>query len=110
MNLRNIELPLEAIKTFCDRWLVAELALFGSVLRDDFRLDSDIDVMVSFLPDAHPTLFTLVEMQEELQHLFKREVDLVTRSGIENSRNPYRREAILSTAKVIYEQGHSVSI
>lgn len=86
-----------AIYLQVDRWRVAELALFGSVLRDDFRLDNDIDVMVSFLPDAHPTLF-------------KCEVDLITCSGIENSRNPYRREEILSTTKVIYEQGHSVSV
>ncbi|NDJ19748.1 nucleotidyltransferase [Myxacorys almedinensis A] len=101
---------MDQVKAFCDRWQVAEFALFGSVLRDDFRADSDIDVMVSFLPDAHPTLFTLVDMKEELQSLFEHEVDLVTRGGIENSRNPYRRNQILSTAKTIYEQGRSVSV
>lgn len=110
VKLEKIELPMEQIKAFCDRWQVAEFALFGSVLRDDFRADSDIDVMVSFLSDAHPTLFTLVDMQEDLQKRFEREVDLVTRGGIENSRNPYRREEILSTAKIIYEQGRSISV
>ena len=62
--------------------------------------------MVQFYPDAHPTLFTLVDMQEELQAIFGRDVDLMTRAGIENSRNPFRRREILSSAVVIYEAGH----
>ncbi len=98
-----IELPTEKIVAFCDRWQVAEFALFGSVLRDDFRPDSDIDVMVQFHPAAHPTLFDLVAMEEELKTLFQREVDLVTRKGIETSRNYLRRKAILSSAQIIYE-------
>lgn len=110
VKLNTIELPMDQVKAFCDRWQVTEFALFGSVLRDDFRADSDIDVMVSFLPESHPTLFTLVDMKEDLQNLLKRKVDLVTRAGIENSRNSYRRNAILSTAKIIYEQGRSISV
>lgn len=110
MNVKNIDLPIDKIADFCQRWQITELALFGSVLRKDFRSDSDIDVMVQFHPDAHPTLFTLVDMQEELQAIFGRDVDLITRAGIENSRNPFRRQEILSSAVVIYDAGHSISI
>jgi uncharacterized protein len=104
-----IELPMEKIVEFCDRWQVIEFALFGSVLRDDFRPDSDIDVMVMFHPDAHPTFFTLDEMERELMSIFQRDVDLITRQGIENSRNYLRRREILSSAQVIYATGSSIS-
>jgi uncharacterized protein len=108
MSKPAIDLPIDQIATFCDRWQVAEFALFGSVLRDDFRPDSDIDVMVQFHPEAHPTLFDLVAMEEELKTLFQREVDLVTRKGIETSRNYLRRQAILSSAQVIYGTRSSI--
>jgi predicted nucleotidyltransferase len=104
-----IALPMEHIAEFCTRWQVTEFALFGSVLRDDFRPDSDIDVMVEFHPDAHPTLFDLAYMEDELKTLFQRDVDLVTRKGIETSRNYLRRKAILSSVQVIYGTGSSVS-
>ncbi len=97
-----IDLPMTAIEQFCDRHHITEFALFGSVLRDDFRTDSDIDIMVQFHPDAHPTLFDLFDMETELKELFQRDIDLITRKGIENSRNYLRRNAILSTAQVIY--------
>ena len=109
MKLKNIDLPIEQIKDFCDRWQITEFALFGSVLRDDFRPDSDIDVIVQFHPQAHPTFLSLDEMQEELKTIFQRDVDLVTRKGIENSRNYLRRKAILSSAQVIYGTRSSVS-
>ena len=109
MELKNIELPIEQIKEFCDRWQITEFALFGSVLRDDFRPDSDIDVMVQFHSDAHPTFLSLDEMQEELKTIFKRDVDLVTRKGIETSRNYLRRKAILSSTQVIYGTRSSIS-
>lgn len=109
MSLTEIALPMEKIAEFCDRWQVIEFALFGSVLRDDFRPDSDIDVMVAFHPDAHPTLFDLAYMEDELKTLFQRDVDLVTRQGIETSRNYLRRKAILSSAQVIYGTGSSIS-
>lgn len=102
MQLSNIELPMERIKAFCDRWQIIEFALFGSVLRDDFRPDSDIDVMVQFDADAHPTFFDLSNMEDELKTIFQRDVDLVTRKGIESSRNYLRRQAILSSTQVIY--------
>ncbi len=104
-----IELPLEKIIEFCDRWQIIEFALFGSVLREDFRSDSDIDVMVAFHPDTHPSLFDLTDMENELKILFQRDVDLVTRKGIETSRNYLRRKAILASAQVIYGTGSPIS-
>ena len=101
MTLTAIDLPMEQIAEFCDRWNVTEFSLFGSVLRDDFRPDSDIDVMVQFHAEAHPTLFDLAQMEEELKVMFQRDVDLVTRKGIETSRNYLRRHAILSSTRVI---------
>jgi predicted nucleotidyltransferase len=92
----------DRISEFCRRWKIIELALFGSVLRGDFRPDSDIDVLVSFAPDARWGLFSLAEMQEELEEAIGRRVDLVSRRGIEASRNSIRREQILSTARSIY--------
>ena len=109
MNHIAIDLPMEKIAEFCDRWQVTEFALFGSVLRDDFRPDSDIDVMVQFHPEAHPTLFDLTHMEDELKVLFQRDVDLVTRKGIETSRNYLRRKAILSSTQVIYGARSSIS-
>ncbi len=96
------DLTNEQIQQFCQRWQVTELALFGSVLRDDFRPDSDIDILVSFATEAHPTLFDLVRMENELKQIFQREVGLVSRRGIEQSRNALRRNAILSSAQSIY--------
>ena len=89
----------QKIAELCRRYGVAELALFGSVLRDDFRAESDVDVLVSFDPEVHPSLLELVELREDLKDLFGREVDLVERAGL---RNPFRRRAILSTAEVVY--------
>lgn len=97
-----IELPMQKIAEFCQKWQVIEFALFGSVLRDDFRPDSDIDVMVQFHPDAHPKFSTLDQMETELKTIFQRDVDLITRQGIKASRNYLRRREILSSAQVIY--------
>jgi len=102
MEFNAINLPMDAITGFCDRWQVSELALFGSVLRNDFRPDSDIDVMVQFNPDAHPTFSTLDKMQDELKSIFQRDIDLITRQGIESSRNYLRRQEILASAQIIY--------
>lgn len=101
----NTKIPIdyEKVAEFCQRWNITELALFGSVLRDDFQPESsDIDVLVSFAQDAHWTLFDLVDMEEDIQAIFQRKVDLVSRRGIERSQNHLRRQAILTSAKVIY--------
>jgi len=76
-----------------------ELALFGSVLRDDFRPDSDIDVLVSFQPDAPWSLWDLFDMRQELQEMFGREVDLVEKEAL---RNPFRKHEILQNHEVVY--------
>ena len=90
------------LTTFCERWQVSELALFGSVLRDDFGPDSDIDVLVSFAPGSRHTLFDMCRMEAELTEALGRNVDLVSRRGIEASSNHLRREAILGSAEVVY--------
>lgn len=105
----GIELPIENIAEFCHKWHVTELSLFGSILREDFHPNSDIDVMVQFHPDAHPTFRSLDQMEAELKTIFDREVDLITRQGIESSRNYLRRHEILSSAQVIYATGSSIS-
>lgn len=98
----RLDIPREKIEVFCGRWQVDELALFGSVLRDDFGPDSDVDVLVRFAPEARRTLFDLVRMREELKNILGREVDLVSREAVEMSRNYIRRNAILETAEVVY--------
>lgn len=98
----RISVDEDKIAEFCRKWRIAELALFGSVLRDDFRPDSDVDVLVTFDPDAGWSLFDLVDMQEELTTLFGRHVDLVEADGI---RNPFRRHAILRSKEVIHAAG-----
>lgn len=109
MATTAIDLPMEKVAEFCARWQVIEFALFGSALRDDFCPDSDIDVMVQFHPEAHPTLFDLAYMEDELKVLLQRDVDLVARKGIETSRNYLRRQAILSSVQVIYGTRSSTS-
>ena len=90
------------IVEFCRKWKIREFSLFGSVLRDDFGPESDIDVLVAFTDDARHTLFDLVDMEDELRTIFGRQVDLVSRRGIESSRNAVRRNAILNSAEEIY--------
>jgi len=97
-----MEIPRDKIAQFCQRWKVVELSLFGSVLREDFRPDSDVDVLVSFAPDATWSLGDLVAMQEELTQILGREVDLVERRAVEKSRNYIRRRYILSSAEPVY--------
>jgi predicted nucleotidyltransferase len=92
------------IDQFCRKWKMTEFSLFGSILRDNFGPDSDVDVMVSFEPGAHWSLLDLVEMREELQGIFQRPVDLLTRRAVERSQNWIRREAILNHAEMIYGQ------
>lgn len=105
----RFELPLEQIQAFCDRWQVVEFSLFGSVLRDDFRPDSDVDVMVAFHPQARPKFSTLDRMEAELKIIFQREIDLVTRQGIETSRNYLRRQEILTSAQVVHATRSPIS-
>lgn len=98
----KVPLDFDKIRDFCKRWYITEFALFGSVTREDFQPDSDIDVLVSFAPNSPVTLFSLPKMKYELEGIFRRKVDLVSRGGIESSRNSSRREQILTSAEVIY--------
>lgn len=95
----------EALEAFCRRWKIREFALFGSVLRDDFGPDSDVDVLVSFQPEAEWDLFDVVDMQFELATIFDRKVDLFDREAVVQSRNPFRRRGILSNTRVVYTLG-----
>lgn len=96
--------PIE-LANFCEKHHIGEFSLFGSILRPDFREDSDIDVLVLF--DSNPQfrlgLMDLVKIGYELEDLFGRKVDLVDRESIESSHNWLRRREILNTAQVIYE-------
>jgi predicted nucleotidyltransferase len=102
MESKKFTLPQKEIEEFCKRWSITEFSVFGSVLRDDFSPDSDIDVLISIDPEAKIGLFELIDMKLELEKLFKRPVDLVEKEGL---RNPYRRQEILSTAQVVYPDG-----
>lgn len=98
-NEVRVPLPLGRIEDFCRKWRVEELSLFGSVLRDDFSPESDVDVLITFSPHAHVSLLDFVEMQEELQGILRRKVDLVSKGGL---RNPFRRHEILTTRQIVY--------
>lgn len=102
MRKAKIELPKDKITDFCKKWKISEFALFGSVLREDFRPDSDVDVLVTLSEDAGHSLFDLVHMGKELEAILGRDVDIVTRRGLENSRNYLRRNAILNSAEAVY--------
>ena len=92
-------MPLDKIEDFCSRWKIKEFSLFGSILREDFGPDSDVDVLVSFAKDAPWSLFDLVDMTEQLKSTFGRDVDLVEKDSL---CNPFRRYAIVSGREVIY--------
>jgi len=99
MKSKKFRIPRKRIAAFCQRWSITEFSLFGSALRNDFRADSDVDVLVSIDPKAHIGLLDVAQMNIELEAMFKRPVDLVEKEGL---RNPYRRREILKTARVVY--------
>ena len=95
----HINIDREKIAAFCRKWRIREFSLFGSVLREDFGPKSDVDVLVTFEPEAPWSLLDLVRMQRELRAIFRRPVDLVEKDALEN---PIRRRAILEASQVIY--------
>lgn len=99
MTQPRIDIPMESIKAFCAKWKIVEFSLFGSVLRDDFQSDSDIDVLLSFDDNSAWSLYDFVDMKDELKSIFGREVDLVEKEAI---RNPYRRRSMLAEHEVLY--------
>jgi uncharacterized protein len=105
MSQSKIYIPLKEIEDFCRRWKIKEFALFGSVLREDFRPDSDVDVLVTFFEDSHWSLFDMLDMQEELKEILGREVDFVERRAVEQSENYIRRRHILQSLEPVYVAG-----
>ena len=101
MNLR-IEVPREQVVAFCKRWQIVEFAFFGSVLRDDFGPQSDVDVLVQFHPEVHHRLFDMLRMEEELTGILGRKTDMVSRRAIEESRNYILRKKIFQSSEVFY--------
>lgn len=95
----HVTLPnMDSLKRLCQEYGVVELALFGSVLREDFSPESDIDVLVEFGPDAPGGVFAFVRLQNELSDLFGRSVDLVPKDTLK----PLIRYNVLDSAQVIY--------
>ncbi len=105
-TIHHLKLPIkyaeQELVKICQHWKITELSLFGSVLRDDFSPDSDVDVLVSFEDYAAISLFDLLRIEEELAELFGKKVDLIDKLSVESSTNKYRRENILSTYEVVY--------
>ncbi|MDT3695915.1 MAG: nucleotidyltransferase domain-containing protein [Ignavibacterium sp.] len=102
MTVNNISIPEDKLREICKRFLIHELALFGSALRDDFNDKSDIDLLVEFIPESGISLFDIIDIQEEFKKLFGREVDIVSKNAIKRSKNDIRKNMILNNHKVIY--------
>lgn len=104
MSLQD-NLPRPKIEAFCRKWQITELSLFGSILRDDFRADSDVNLLVTFEPGIQWGILELLEMEEELKAITGRRVDIVNRKSIEASGNWIRRDSILGSAMPYYVAG-----
>lgn len=99
MNLNGINFSNNEIADLCKKYGIKEMSLFGSVLSDKFNDKSDIDVMITFLPQLHRSYFDLLEIQEQLSGIMGKNVDLVEKEAI---KNPYRRKSIFKNLQVIY--------
>jgi uncharacterized protein len=100
MKLGNLEFAREAIEAFCKKWKIDEFSVFGSALREDFRPESDVDVLISLAPGEEMTLESYMEMREELSAIFGgREIDLVQKRLLKNR---FRRAHILENREIVY--------
>lgn len=104
----RLGLPSDEIVKFCQQWGITKMALFGSILRDDFRADSDIDLLITFAPNARQGLLTLAKIKHELESRLNRPIDLIPEASIQMSDNWIRQREILSTAQTIYESHFSL--
>lgn len=104
---QRLNMTPEQIATFCQKWQIIEFALFGSILRDDFRVagekPSDIDVLFTYSQNAPKNLILQIRMKYELEDLCHRPVDFVSKTALSNDPNYIRRQNILESAQVIYE-------
>ena len=100
----QIEFPMDKIANFCRRWRIARLDIFGSVLRDDFRQNSDVDFVAGYAPAVHWSLLDRVRMKHELEDMLGRSVDLLNRRALEHDRHNGRAAAILAQAQLLYAQ------
>ncbi len=102
MKTLPINLPMDELNDFCKRWRIKELAVFGSILRDDFGPDSGVDFLYTFEEGAPWSLFDVVEMKDRLREIAGRNIDLLSRNGIERSHNWVRCKAILESEHVVF--------
>src|SRR5438105_3764146 len=105
MTIHGIDLDSQAIRDFCNKWQIQELSVFGSILREEFRRNSDIDFLVAYEPEATWDLADVADMKVELARIVGRRVDLISRSAIERSDNRFVKKEILSTAERVYAKG-----
>lgn len=99
ISQNNIKIPKAEIINYCKRHHIIEFALFGSVLTKDFGPDSDIDVLVTFEPGCHYSLYDIMEIREDLKKMLGCEIDLLEKAGL---KNPFRRHQILNNMEIIY--------
>ena len=105
MKIQSVDIPVEPLHKFCLRWKVSELAVFGSALHENYPLESDLDLLISFQENTQWGLFDLVNMESELGVIFNKKVDLIEKAAVLKSENHIRRKAILDDAQVIFEAG-----
>ncbi|ELS00296.1 nucleotidyltransferase family protein [Gloeocapsa sp. PCC 73106] len=101
---QRLRLSIDQLAQFCQHWQIIELSLFGSVLGNQFHCDSDIDILIRFAPNAPQGLLTLAKIKHDLERKTGRVIDIALKEAIENSENWIRRQEILKTAQIIYEQ------
>lgn len=102
MTINNLNIQEEQLSEICKRFLIHELAVFGSAIREDFNESSDIDLLVEFKPESGISLFDIIDIQEEFKKIFGREIDIVSKNAIKRSKNDIRKNMILNNHKVIY--------
>jgi uncharacterized protein len=102
MKTLAVELPMVEIRDFCRKWRIRELAVFGSVLTDEFDDESDIDFLYTFEENSHWDLFDIIGMKLELEKVLRREVDFIDKEMIEQTDNPYKKRTILGKYLEIY--------
>lgn len=102
---KNINLKEDDIRSFCQKWSIKDFYFFGSVVTENFSKEkSDIDIMVDFKENTDWSLFDHFHMVEELEAVFKRKVDLLTKRAVEKSKNPYRKKNILDGVLLAYHE------